>query len=422
MQPGSSRRLPAAITSSTWCSCRTESPGTSTGSNTRCYHDHSGCNYAWGDHDGIPYTFGYVVASSKATTYFSRETANALTSFGGVRVQGCSYVNGGGIADQVADLCQCQTERWQSGITSQAYWSVADNACVIPETWGPLSYDTLGKSGDWNDTTYRPRQAYGGGGGVVFTDASDNAWFFDEDTGVATQFGGPGAEFAAGYASDGSGRTVIAGLTTDTKYGVNYYDIGTKKWYATGAPNGPLTSVTVTGQGIIVATDTYAQPWYYVPADRPNAKWVRFGGPGDEFVAVGKDIYALNPARDAVFVWPWQNFGSSGFWTQVRWNARYMNLVGTSEATNWAASVPGERAFWPGGDELGQFVDTSDFAVTDLVQATFVAGGETVLAQSTFSATWSEIGQYPVGRLISGSHVFATSCPDKYPCVVLSGE
>ena len=71
-------------------------------------------------------------------------------------------------------------------------------------------------------------------------------------------------------ASDGSGGAVVAGVTIDTENGVNYYDTGSKKWFAIGAPNGPVTSVTVTGQGIIVATDTYGQPWYFVPADRPT--------------------------------------------------------------------------------------------------------------------------------------------------------
>ena len=62
-----------------------------------------------------------------------------------------------------------------------------------------------------------------------------------------------------------------------------------------------------------------------------------------------------------------------------------MQLVGgPGAAITGPTYVPGERAFWPGGDELGQFVNASDFAMTDLVQATFVAGGETVLRQSTF--------------------------------------
>ena len=147
------------------------SPGTSTGTNARCYHNRSGCNYLSGDYQGTPYSFGYVVAGPNATRYFSRETTNAITSYEGVGVEGCRYVSSGERADQVANLCQCASEQWSSGLALQAYWSVADNACVIPESWGELIYNGTGKNGIWETTGYFPRQAYGGGYGVVFTDA-----------------------------------------------------------------------------------------------------------------------------------------------------------------------------------------------------------------------------------------------------------
>lgn len=397
------------------------SPGTSTGSNAGCYHDGSGCNYLWGSYDGVPYTFAYVVADANATTYFSRETVDAITSFEDVTVDGCTYVNGGGRADQIADLCRCASERWTSGLALQAYWSIADNACVIPESWGQLSYDSTGKDGIWENTPYYVRQAYGGGHGVVFTDAKDDAWFFDSYNGEFTQIGGPGAEFAVGTASDGSGGAVVAGLTLDTTYGVNYYNAGSKQWYGIGAPNGPATSLTVTGQGIIVATDMYGQPWYYVPADRPHAKWTPFGGPGDQFLAVGNDVYALNVGRNDVFVWPWENFDAVGMWTNIRTNVSYMQIVGTPESRYWATAEPGEWSYWPSGNDFGQLVQAYDFAVTDIQPATFVAGGDNVQTLSTdVGSSWTVIGQHPVGRLISGDQIYATNCPgSSYPCVVL---
>ena len=79
---------------------------------------------------------------------------------------------------------------------------------------------------------------------------------------------------------------------------------------------------------------------------------------------MGDDVYALNSARDAVFVWPWANFGSGGYWTQVRSGTSYMQLVGGPSSQYWATSEPGEEYFWPSGSVFGQFADGYDFAVT----------------------------------------------------------
>jgi hypothetical protein len=399
------------------------SPGTSTGSNASCYHDHSGCNYSWGSYQGTPYTFAYVVADASASATFARETVNAITGFEDVRVDGCTYVHGGGRADQVADLCQCATEQWASGLALQAYWSVADGACVVPESWGPLMFHTSSDSEVWVDTTVVPRQAYGGGDGVVYTDTRDEVWFFDSDDGSATALGGQGAELAVGPASDDSNGKVIAALALDTQDGVRYFNTGTKTWYSIGAPAGPLTSLTVTGQGIIVATDTFAQPWYYIPANRPHAKWTKFGTPGDQVIAIADDVYALGPARDSVLVWPWQDFGLDGLWSQVRSGTSYMQIVGSPDSEYWATSEPGDPSYWPSGSYLGVFVDAYDFAVSGNPLATYVAGGLDVQGQALGGGTgWNVIGPQPVGRLVSGNKVYATSCPGSYPCVVLVTE
>jgi hypothetical protein len=361
-----------------------------------------------GCYDGVPFSFAYISGSPGSpqsippTFVFSHEVAEAISGYSGVGLGGCTNTQ----VTQISDLCKCYTETQQQGtLTVQAYWSVLDHACVIPEAWGPL-VSSAGWSYSWAETRSGNyiRQASGGAGGVVYTDDADNVHFFNGNpNSTDLNVGGPGSEFAAG-------GNIIAGLTVDTKYGVNYFTISTQQWTGIGTPNGPVTSVSVTRNGVIVITDAGANPWYWM-----NGGWHLFGGPGDQFLAFYGDILAITPSHSGVFDWPAANFGPGGNWSE-HWPDPASALVSSPDTYYGGFVFGGTQNFWDNGSNLGQAFQgsVSNGYLSSGLQMT--NAGE---VQMNFENVWYNMGEGPVGRLVSGNNVMATSCPNgAMPCVL----
>ena len=172
--------LPANVTGCASSTCNAH------GFNGASTYPPNGAAYRWAFVTGDQSITGFTSYSST----FSHELVEALAV--GVNVAGC------GAADQISDICQCNTEnQLQGGMTLQAYWSVADGKCVIPEAWNGI-YSYQGTPGNWLRIGEAARQVYAGNGGVIATDTNDNSYYYTTATNQFTLIGGPGAMFANG--------------------------------------------------------------------------------------------------------------------------------------------------------------------------------------------------------------------------------
>jgi hypothetical protein len=250
-----------------------------------------GNNYINGPYDGctkypsfcynnVPFSGvlvrGWTKDNTSISRVFSHEVVEAITAWNGVSLSGCKPdIN----VSQIADLSSCRYER-QSSFSVQAYWSVKQHACVIPESWGDLY---VNKNGAWTSppASFPMRQASGGGQGIVATSTYDDfngntAYFFDGSKWlghcnytnidgfevctewVADSIGNNAVVYAAGgVGNDG----IIAGLTWDTSQ-MAYYSVSSGNWTFVNPPSGvaAMTSITVTWDGVIVVTDTHGNP------------------------------------------------------------------------------------------------------------------------------------------------------------------
>jgi hypothetical protein len=294
------------------------------------------CNFP-GTYNGTP----YIAAFCGDPAGVSHELVEAIASYEGVGVtNNCGGDKGnGGFGDQIVDPCGCYVEN-QNSFPVAAYWSVADNKCVIPESWGPLNESNSG-FGTWSSPagSFNMRQGYGGAGGVVATNAventdgsGNNASFYNGSEWLLNISPGGAAQFAAGGG-------IVAALSLDGKT-ISYYRISSGSWTNTGFfPNGAVTGLTVTANGVMVATDPFANPWYYDPGN-PFPAWHQIAGPGDQFIASGTKVLALNPSHNNIFLWtgPGAGFSSIG-------PTNATQLVSTPDNQLFGATSPGSSAF-----------------------------------------------------------------------------
>jgi hypothetical protein len=281
------------------------------------------------------------------------------------------------------------------------------------------------------------RQVYGGGGGILATDTVENTDGSGNDAfyyngagwvglycgfsfhGVCDYWGvNPigGAKGGSEFAIGGTGTNVIvAGLTLDTKYGINYYNVGTSTWYSAGAPNGAVTSLTVTNGGVIVVTDIYGQPWYYMPS---NPGWHNFGGAGDQFISTWADIVALTPNHNDIFYWLGSNFGSGGSWNYINNNPSSV-IVASPDAAEWGTkAVDSSQLFY---NLNADYIVSGclDVGVTEAYNAPDICLNRSNGSISTYDyGTWVNAGGQ-AGRVISGAKIYVTGCDEqKLPCVL----
>jgi hypothetical protein len=156
----------------------------------------NGCNGGGVYTDGSKYRFGVVGGNTTVT--LTHELAEAISAMQNI-------TNSGPCGGQIADICnntirgvQCSIQETQNGVAVQAYWSQKDNACIIPEYFGGTVVQ-IGFNWNWVGQILM-RQAYGGSGGVVYTDSSDLTWFGNGGA-TGTQIGsGQAGQLAVGAA------------------------------------------------------------------------------------------------------------------------------------------------------------------------------------------------------------------------------
>ncbi len=417
------------------------SPGTRStmcnGAGGCSYSGDNGCTY-----QGAHIQCAYVVASdpSEATGQFSRQVASAIAAYEDVTIDNCVYHDGTrGTPSQLSDVCRCFSES-QNSFAVGPYWSSEDGACVIPESWGELTENQNTGSLPWvtPEGGFKIRQAYGGGGGVVATNAVENGtlgnsvFFYQDGTGawdghcarfgihrcgayVADPIGSGGAEFAAGGVGTSA---IVAGLTLDPKDGVNVYPAGMgtgQSWTAHGAPGDFVTSVNVTQDGWVVVTDTTGTPYYWQSA----GGWQSFGGPGDQFIAFGDGIIGLTVNRGAMYFCPSSEFAAGT--TYCNWQAfgnfdYCAGMIGGPDVGHWLCSVADNTHYVGDGYSLGQLglfevagyeSAGGGYVGINVDYGVYACSGHADCYSGPFLPLSAK-----VGRLIPGGSVYATTCSD----------
>jgi hypothetical protein len=253
------------------------------------YNGTATCSSACGStYKGLSYSMAMVLDGDSAG--LAHEIVEAIT--GNVYDTNCKYTTGGN-ANQIGDLCGCDTEAMMTStgnpIYAAAYWSDQDSSCVIPEGWDGIStYDFYNWTEVYSGTV---RQVVAGKFGVVATDTNDNLVGV---TGLSGTIGGPGAMFAVGDSS-------LLALAPDAG-AVWEYASGT--WTQVG---GPATSVL--SGGYKVATDYAGQPWVF-----DGSSWINVGGPSDQFLVNHAGIVALSIDHDGVWL---DGDGTASGWTNI---------------------------------------------------------------------------------------------------------
>jgi hypothetical protein len=344
------------------------------------------CNWP-ASYNGTPYT----AAECEDPAGTAHELIEAIAGY---------ELTGGNGNGQIADPCGCDVENVNSWSVA-SYWSSRLGKCVVPESWNGLYVNSTGAHGWWQPPgSFNIRQGYGGSGGVVATDATENGangnnvHFYNGNKWV--QFGTGGSQFAAGGG-------IRAGIAMDPKWGINYYKASNSTWYAAGGPNSlPPTSVTVTSNGVIVATDPSANPWYFDPS---NPGWHHIAGAGDQFIASGTEVLALNPTHNDVFYWPGPGYG----FYQVE-SGSFAQIIANPEIANWLTTSPGQQAAY----ELSNVVANGwQFAVSSVSNLTYVWLAPNELIYACPGSQCELNGYYTYGQggwLMSGAEGYVTGC------------
>jgi hypothetical protein len=283
-------------------------------------------------------------------TYYNCTVNNSCTQGG----------NGAYFGWGIADLC-CSNEL-QNGIYLEAYYSVADSAtsatCVIPESWQGFQVN-LDHGAGWTPPSGAPStllQLYGGGSGVLATDTSGNAWFYNSSGGGWGQTGSAaGAQMAVG----GPSASSVEVAWTDPGDAANGpYACGPTDGASScsngnptlSAPPDTVTGIIVTNSGYVVATGKSGN--VFIHSKSKNA-WYTINGSHkfDHIVTMSYgDIIGLDSSRQYVYDYSgtnlsnWYNNGacSGCTWTQqdyagqTNWYDPLM-LVGSPDALLWGA-------------------------------------------------------------------------------------
>ena len=406
----------------------------------------AGCNFPSDNQDGFNTAYfsgAYVVnGGSGSTSLAEHELVEAMAGSEGANIV-CSSCPGKSC--QIADVCQDNPTELQNNVQVASYWSALHQRCIIPESWGNLYVDTNNGQG-WQAPAgdFYTRQMYGGGGGLVATDAVENGSlgngvFFYSPGGwlghcsgplcrgwTAEQFGNGGSEFAVG----GTGSSAIAaGIALDPKYGVNTYPVGQLQfglnWAALGGPNGqPVTGVLVTSDGVVVVTDTKGQIWH-----NQSGTWYQVTSQGsginswDQVAVHGTSIIATTMDHSSVWELP-----ERGYWSQLTIPFGYCNgnysvggIVSGPDSLNFATLYSGSWYAYPNyynGDNncIGGGPDYAATNAPNVSLEWLTYNQNDTFAWYNWSSYWA--GGGVGGRLISGAEMYVTGCNSgSEPCV-----
>ena len=396
--------------------------------NGPCY-EVQGCNQPSLSNESVPYV-GIYVNNIASTGGLGHEIAEGIVDdWEGVIVSNCH----GAVSTQIGDVCECWVSS-QNGFGMEAYWSQYDNACVIPESWGPL-YVSSGQGTGWSEpnASIPMRQAAGGAAGVVATSVDDQVYFYSDANGWlgewfyghwwAEPLGPRAAEIAAGGG-------VIARLPTDTWAGqIQTYAVSQgwsrnsyNEW--TTLPlipsDLPVTSMTVTDQSIVAVTDSAGQPWAYPP----GGPWASVRGPVDQLVASESNLLLLENegpgATIGICEWSYSQWSCGGL-TYLQ-NATVTSIVASTDAPYYGFVKSGpsggmDAAWW----SQGYITQSIDFAVSNGYEANYLLihgnmFSDRLEAYACYSYpndcagnAWENTNGY-FGRLISGTEMYGTGC------------
>jgi hypothetical protein len=353
----------------------------------------------------------YIALWASSPVVLSHELVEAITLFEGINLTGCT-TTGGGSVNQIGDFCQCYSQT-ENGVPLQAYWSNVDGACVVPDSWANL-YENDYKGQPWQEASvFYVRQAYGGPIGLVATDVSDNVQLSEGSSHVWTQIA------TTQFSELAPGTNIIAGLSMDTKAGVLawFTNSFTPGWSNLGTPNNDVvTGVHITSDDMIFVTDSAGQPWRY---DFSRDRWIQFGGWGDQFVAGGRNVFAITPDHQKVVVNNESSILSGGPWLQANGSASHL-VTNTCAGLYAALSLDSNQSvLYPEGDhwdvrsQNGFYSIVVSNALQDGSGNPLVAlprPGPSPVANRFDGAPWQSIGGFG-GHLVAGCEIYVTGCP-----------
>ena len=254
-------------------------------------------NYTWTTSAGVAYNTGWVHDDPVGIAH---EIAESIT--GNVGVTNCTY-HDGSAANQIADICGCWTEMQQGGTQKvQAYWSAADDACVIPEAWNGV-YEYSGSGSTWTQVGGAVRQIYAGASSsgtcttppcLIATDTSDNVMAYSGTPLSWSTIGGPGAMFSVG-------QGWLMGIAPDTSYVARYTT--SSGWTTVGSNCSGVYS-----GAFDLCTEYSGAPALYQPATNT---WTGVGGPAAQLVVGPSWAAALDWRNRSAFLLPPGGNGSS---------------------------------------------------------------------------------------------------------------
>lgn len=299
---------------------------------------------------------------------------------------------------EIADACEGNyipklTTDPNNGYAVTAYWSAADQKCVIPTEWnGIYKYD-----GVWTQIDNRNvRQIYSGRYGLIATDTNDAVSRF---VGV-NNWPIIGTTKASTYAVGDSGVLMLASDVSS----VSYYN-GTT-WSTVGGP-----SASLIGNGPLYATDPTGYPWQFIPSSKT---WTSgpVGGKAVQFVCDGTNLYGLAWDHGSIYSHP--TMGST--WTLVGGSADEIFAGGifanylaatTLDANKYVALWTGGTSWIGAGGAGSQFALTNDGANKQLYGITPSRSGGVWKSSNVTQSypTWTQIRTTPTGRIIPGPNL-----------------
>ena len=150
-----------------------------------------------------------------------------------------------------------------------------------------------GTSPSWTQIGGAANGLYGGGHGLVATDAAQrNILLYRGTPGNWQQISAPGEALAAPGAAFAVTGNAVFGLTPDRQSVWQYDDSGTSWTQIGGAASGIYG-----GDNGLVATDATQAILLYTGTP---GNWQQIGGPGAEFTVTGNAVYGLTQDRQQV--------------------------------------------------------------------------------------------------------------------------
>jgi len=227
------------------------------------------------------------------------------------------------VPDQVSDLCCCFTEV-RDGHEVQAYWSQADQACVIPEAWSTVyaHVDSDPYGGSWTPIGNNVRQLYASETAgactnppcLVGTDGSDNLVQMQEcgdDCWSWSYIAPPPSGNTLQMLSLGQGWM----LGLDAKAGTVWrWNAATSTWTNTSFTGGELGSPLAVYSGAFdVAVDLDGNA---AMAAGNSTSWSSIGGKMDQLIVGDSWAAGLDVNRDVKLI-PATSQGSSFYTGQT---------------------------------------------------------------------------------------------------------